>query len=499
MNPTIFKFVVAISLLGTMNFSFANGVPSSVSTQVEELGVRTYRLNLTALGGDNDGSVQAWRESAQDLCRNPDWLGVPTDPVSFLSPTRSASKSSATKAALVTRTLTGVVFCLTGFSDSREQGSDAQFKQLIEMPLSEFNLPINTTLYSMLRDEKYQLLLTTLEGLFEKYRNGELEESTIKALYSQILLNDPNQIVKLEKLVSQYPDSAVGYLLLAMSNRDLAWDFRGSGFSMNVVEDDFQIFKEKMKLAKDYIDKAREIDPMLPLVWAKTIDIYKGIGTSEAYLAIPIFRESLEYQPGSVETHFSFFHYSLPKWHGSEDILKWLIEDTKSRYAINQDLIVLEALYIDYEGWKLSQRGLHEKAREKYQEAIEVYSHPAIVSSQISTAFRFGELELAQQYITESLERNPGSSGLYGNLRYIAVEQKNYFDAAKFAYAEALLDKQVTEPLYLRVRIFMAYRRYNDALAELNELLKRDTENSLAIQQLIAEVNYQKSIRDESL
>lgn len=485
---TIRTCLVACAALLMAGTPLAELLPMQVNTQYEDLGERRFSLRLVATGGTSEDALAKWRESAGSICGNPNWLGEPASQVAYRN-----------DAGQVERVLDGRLYCLTGFEDSRRQGSDEQFHQLREQPLSVFNFDVRTPLYDLLKEEDFQGFMDALDSIVSEFHAGELTEHQVSSLYNQVTLNDPALEPVLEALVDAYPGSAVARLLLARIYRDIGWDFRSNNFWFNVPEDDGTQFRQYMKRARSQIDRARELDPDLPLVWAESINIYKGLGSTDEELGTYLFEQSLAHQPGSLATHVALFSYLEPKWHGSREHLSWLVDDTKRRYHINPELKALEALKTNFEGWRLYQRGLMDQARSKYREALEEYRHPTILRSLSNIALYHNELELAEDYTREAMQYEPLDADAYATLMDIAREQKTYLEAMRLAYAAAMLDKQAVDPLYFRAHLFMYYRRYEDALETLEMLRQRKTDNDLYIQQLMANVRYQLSIRDESL
>jgi len=95
---------------------------------------------------------------------------------------------------------------------------------------------------------------------------------------------------------------------------EYAWDARGSGFAYTVTEEGWRLFDERLRLAKQYLEKAWEVAPHYPDAPTKMITVSMGLRTGEERLW---FERAVAAQFDFYSAYSSYRWSIRPRWGGS--------------------------------------------------------------------------------------------------------------------------------------------------------------------------------------
>lgn len=124
-----------------------------------------------------------------------------------------------------------------------------------------------------------------------------------------------NQHIELLKQwAAQKPGSQTANMALATCYTKFAWDARGNGYAKEVSDNKWQLFNERMKLAKEVV-LAAKTEPLCPkwYVVMNEIAITKG-WDKESF--DKLFNEAVQHEPEWYEYYRQKATYLLPRWHG---------------------------------------------------------------------------------------------------------------------------------------------------------------------------------------
>ena len=170
-----------------------------------------------------------------------------------------------------------------------------------------------------------------LEAEYKIYRNRASRTSGgrwhLKYFYDGILNPDffgdekdeKNWIKAEEKIlewIKAYPDSPAPYIVYSDFLINRAWHFRGGGFKGQVPQSAWEPFEENINLARDILEKSKEIASVDPNWYVNMLGIARDQGWSKRSVRA-LLQEALSKEAYYHDTYHAAFSYLLPKWSGS--------------------------------------------------------------------------------------------------------------------------------------------------------------------------------------
>jgi predicted Zn finger-like uncharacterized protein len=179
-------------------------------------------------------------------------------------------------------------------------------------------------------DEKSAYELHTLYGTLAKIRDGK---------------NIPQMDTVLNDWCNKHPESHIPWLVRGNFLIDWAWHIRGSAYAKTVKEDAWPRFYDKLKQAKDDLERAWRINAADPNSCSSLITVAMGLGASREAME-QYFQKGLSACPWHFPLHFAKLEYLKAKWHGSE---KEMLEFAQHCQALSDSyphlgLVMAEAL-----------------------------------------------------------------------------------------------------------------------------------------------------------
>ena len=174
----------------------------------------------------------------------------------------------------------------------------------------------------MLRQGRYEELDKYFESLL---RQNERDENGLSRLANEVeqLVKPKAMGVPLEerldimnKWIKTKPESHFANLVLGRFYSDYAWEARGSGFSGTVIEKGWDLFRERLLKAQEYLAKAYDLNPSDAIAPANMLNIALGLGFEFAEME-QWFQRAIKADPHEYKAYTIKLKYLMPKWHGS--------------------------------------------------------------------------------------------------------------------------------------------------------------------------------------
>ncbi len=116
-------------------------------------------------------------------------------------------------------------------------------------------------------------------------RNGFLEAGSIIRYWAYD--SETEEGIKVERLrvfdewINHAPDSSLAHTARGAFYTFYAWESRGSDFASKVKEENWDSFKERLKLAKQDLEKAITLDPQNAVAHLRMMWVYIGLGSDQ--------------------------------------------------------------------------------------------------------------------------------------------------------------------------------------------------------------------------
>src|SRR5436190_14907624 len=232
--------------------------------------------------------------------------------------------------------LAAIVLCdraLHGGAAAAATGSDAAFMNPQQ--------PFIDAVRSMLSKEQFELLDRTAEELIRtkaRFPGGDWKLYRFHGALGQISSDDANyhgglssneagrpedddaserHIGLLSKWRSAQPRSITAAIALADAWTGYAWKARGTGYADTVTDENFRVFRTRIKHAEDALNETNELTPKNPQWYCASIDLGRGQGWDRARVEA-LFRAAVALEPRYLHLYSAYARYLLPRWYGEQ-------------------------------------------------------------------------------------------------------------------------------------------------------------------------------------
>ncbi len=179
----------------------------------------------------------------------------------------------------------------------------------------------------------------------------------------------PDFRLALEKWAAAYPDSCTPRIALAITQRDYAWEDRGSGWASEVTPEGWKGFREHLDLAEKWCGEAESKPDKDPYLYATWITVALGRGSSKTYMRT-LLNKGMEIDPSCLTLYTAMCMTLLPRWGGSREEIKQFFltvhEQTKENMGEKMYAYVADsqfcpgAVYGDSADWNLVKAGFEQ-------------------------------------------------------------------------------------------------------------------------------------------
>lgn len=181
-------------------------------------------------------------------------------------------------------------------------------------PTDTKDLPAIQELTTLLKQDNKQALWNKLANL-QQIKNYHLI-TKFSAEWGTNILSEED-IIELPQL---YPKIHYAYLIRGDYYSSLADDARGEGTSDTVGEDNYRLFFERLSYAANDLQKAYELKPDDPLVWASLVDVLSHFNTEHTESLLAEIHQLIEtYALDHPYCTIVVARYKQQRWGGSHD------------------------------------------------------------------------------------------------------------------------------------------------------------------------------------
>lgn len=147
---------------------------------------------------------------------------------------------------------------------------------------------------------------------FDRYRYSTMIESIGQAYDSETLAD---LLKTVDEWAQASPESYLPLLARGKLNKNLAWEYRGSGYAGEVSRTNMKKFNQLNEDAIADLKKAQELnpnDPEIPAALAEAAAPIEGLDSLRMY-----YDQTLALDPNHVNVRGTMATYLLPQWYGS--------------------------------------------------------------------------------------------------------------------------------------------------------------------------------------
>jgi tetratricopeptide (TPR) repeat protein len=179
----------------------------------------------------------------------------------------------------------------------------------------------------MLQKKNFETLEKHLRTLLREKKKDKDGYSLLSQAYRK-LCEQPDVKHNFDKWINYFKDwlnhnSSSHFANACMGDLyiDYAWHARGSGWGSTVTKKGDRLFRERLLVAREYLEKAYSLDPADPIVPAMLITVAMGLGSKYEEVEKQ-FQRAVRADRSEYTAYSSKLNYLMPKWYGSRD---WML------------------------------------------------------------------------------------------------------------------------------------------------------------------------------
>lgn len=135
---------------------------------------------------------------------------------------------------------------------------------------------------------------------------------------------------RIEEWLKRNPSSVTAKVSLAAFPLKYGWMARGGGYANTVSDDAWKLFRERVEEGRRSLEAADQATKQDPGWYEAMLDIAVSQGWPRDKLEA-IFEQGVAKHPDYLPLYFHRANYYHPKWHGSHDELRRVVDDSVKR------------------------------------------------------------------------------------------------------------------------------------------------------------------------
>jgi hypothetical protein len=124
-------------------------------------------------------------------------------------------------------------------------------------------------------------------------------------------------LLRLDRWKEKFPESISARVAKGHALTKYAWKARGGGWSKEVTDEGWKLFRERLAEARKVLEEAQTLPTPCPSLPNALQTVALGQGWSRAEYD-KLFNEAVAREPSYSQYYLSKSHYLLPRWHGEE-------------------------------------------------------------------------------------------------------------------------------------------------------------------------------------
>jgi tetratricopeptide (TPR) repeat protein len=213
------------------------------------------------------------------------------------------------------------------FKKYLEYAPNGEHVFLVKQYLASVGKPVEevtTDVVVMLQNKQYDTLEKHFASLLkEKVRDKEGDSLLVNAYRK--LCDHPDAEHRIETWVNYFKDwlkhnesSHFANACIGAFYIRYAWHARGTGWANTVTKEGHRLYRERLLLAKEYLEKAYALDQSDPIVPSELITVARGLGLPREEMEKQ-FERAIQADRSEYSAYGCKLNYLMPKWYGSKD------------------------------------------------------------------------------------------------------------------------------------------------------------------------------------
>lgn len=219
------------------------------------------------------------------------------------------------------------------------------------------------------RDGSHEALERGYRDLFDRYRRGDISESTFRLILGWLAGGGDELAAPLDRWVEAYPDSWAARVARGSHRTASGFAARGKQGVLNTPEEAFVRMRAYFAAAKRDLTRAIELEPRVLESYADLIRIARSLGDQDACRKWA--DAAIRVNPLTYHTRVRYLVCSLPQWGGSYAKMRAIALDAAPLVERNPLLAMLGGWEFQDRADQLWRGDRHERALEQMDRALE--------------------------------------------------------------------------------------------------------------------------------
>jgi tetratricopeptide (TPR) repeat protein len=242
-----------------------------------------------------------------------------------------------------------------------------------------------TDIVNMLQRKKYARLEEHFNKLLKEGKKDSDGYSLLFKAYDRLVNPVGTEYIHDERLkhfkdwVKSEPSSHFAAASLGIFYIKFAWKARGAGFFPTVTEKGRQLFRERLELSRDYLERAYELNPTDAVVPAKLITVARGIGYDYDEMEKQ-FQRAIKADKTEFSAYDQKLLYLMPKWNGTKQEMFSFARESAANALPNSIISrVLAKAHWEMYSWSddrkyfINNPGAYEETKNAYQKILNFF------------------------------------------------------------------------------------------------------------------------------
>ncbi len=336
--------------------------------------------------------------------------------------------------------------------------------------------PDSLAFRELLVNKKFDKLNYEITKYQKKYEEDITNEIAFELAFMAFDLHDEMYESLFNEWVEQYPDSYIPILARGHYYEKTGWFRRGTMFSKDTSEKQFEQLYIYLNKALIDINNAITINPDITIIYATKISISKGLNNDE--LRVEALKNGLNVNPASYEIRKTYLFTILPRWGGSYKEIRDFLSDTKKYEDKNSKLAPLQGFTEYAQGMRLRENDDFKKGVEILTKAISYGDKPWYYYERGLCYFFLKDYDKALSDLNKSVELYPEyRNGLFW--RSWAYRKKDMF-AEALDDLDLLVSLEPDEFKYIKNRAYVLtkFDQFDEAVEDYKTAVKLDDKNA---------------------
>ena len=345
---------------------------------------------------------------------------------------------------------------------------------------------MSNDILNVIKAEQYEEAEEYFNYLVEKKPYSMNGVRLLEEVYVE-LASVKNIIEHLNTWCSKSPPHQSAFILRGLYHTNNAWLARGGGYAYTVSDEGWLLFKSRLELAKEDLEKAYSLNPDDPNSASSMIPVLMGLRYEEEEMAT-WFQRAIKSDPVTYKPYYKKLQFLNPKWRGTVEKHIQFAEHCYHNsprksivYKIMFDCLIEYSKKTANVKKFFSESQIKNILNEIYKRVLKDFPNSIRIRQDFAYAqYKLGKFDEAIRLQTEALTIDPNDTFVLLSRGNIYLDNKAEFKKAELDYKRIIENN----PYYPRAKAEAYYR-----LGEINRLHNRNYKKAIEYQNKAIELN----------